>query len=131
MRKCFKFTVEASSTLGTVYRPIAKIRLRDASGNLFEMSVIVDSGADISMFSRRLGDIMGINVENGEAKTFRGIVGEVIAYVHRIPIIIGEKEVSAAVAFALADVPNLLGRLDIFENFDIHFMKEKEVCFIN
>ena len=42
--------------------------LKDADGELFELSVLVDSGADISIFSRRIGDIMGIDVENGEEK---------------------------------------------------------------
>src|SRR5659263_508819 len=72
LRKCFKFTKENSSSLGIVYRPIVKVELRDANGEPFELSVLVDSGADISIFSRRIGDIMGINVEKGEEKIFRG-----------------------------------------------------------
>ena len=59
-----------------------KLGLRDANGEVFELGVLVDSGADISIFSRRIGDIMGINVEKGEEKIFRGIVGKLIAYVH-------------------------------------------------
>jgi hypothetical protein len=86
LKKCFKFTKENSSSLGIVYRPIVKVGLKDANGEPFELSVLVDSGADISIFSRRIGDIMGINVEQGEEKIFRGIVGELIAYVHPVKI---------------------------------------------
>jgi len=129
LKKCFKFTKENSSSLGIVYRPIVKVGLRDANGELFEFGVLVDSGADISIFSRRIGDIMGINVEKGEEKIFRGIVGELIAYVHKIPISINEKEVETRVAFAISEVPNLLGRLDIFKNFEISFRKEDDLCF--
>jgi predicted aspartyl protease len=129
MKKCFKFTKENSSSLGIVYRPIVKVGLRDANGELFELSVLVDSGADISIFSRRIGDIMGIDVEKGEEKIFRGIVGELIAYVHKIPISINDMEVDTRVAFALSEVPNLLGRLDIFKNFEISFRKEDDLCF--
>lgn len=129
MKKCFKFTKENSSSLGIVYRPIIKVGLRDANGDPFELSVLVDSGADISIFSRRIGDIMGINVEMGEEKIFRGIVGELIAYVHKIPVSINDGEVETRVAFALSEVPNLLGRLDIFKNFEISFRKEDDLCF--
>jgi len=129
LRKCFKFAKEDSSSLGIVYRPIAKVGLKDASGEMFELSMLVDSGADITILSRRIGDIMGINVEQGDEKTFRGIVGEMIAYVHKIPLFINGMEVNARVAFALSEVPNLLGRLDIFKNFEISFRKEEDFCF--
>jgi len=129
LKKCFKFTKENSSSLGIVYRPIVKVGLRDANGELFELSMLVDSGADISIFSRRIGDIMGINVEKGDEKIFRGIVGELIAYVHKIPILINDREVETRVAFALSEVPNLLGRLDIFKNFEINFRKDDDLCF--
>jgi len=129
LKKCFKFAKENSSSLGIVYRPIVKVGLRDANGELFELGVLVDSGADITIFSRRIGDIMGIDVEKGEEKIFRGIVGELFAYVHKIPIFINDREVETRVAFALSEVPNLLGRLDIFRNFEINFRKEDDLCF--
>jgi hypothetical protein len=55
LRKCFKFAKENSSSLGIVYRPIAKVGLRDAGGELFELSMLVDSGADITILSKRIG----------------------------------------------------------------------------
>ncbi len=129
MKKCFKFARENSSSLGFVYRPIAKVGLKDADGDMFELGMLVDSGADISILSKRIGDIMGVDVEQGEAKVFRGIVGEMMAYVHKIPLFIDGKEVETRVAFALSEVPNLLGRLDIFKNFEISFRKEEDFCF--
>ena len=129
MKKCFKYARENSSSLGFVYRPITKVGLRDSNGEMFELSMLVDSGADISILSKRIGDIMGLDVEQGEAKVFRGIVGELIAYVHKIPLFINGKKVETRVAFALSEVPNLLGRLDIFKNFEISFRKEEEFCF--
>ncbi len=129
MKECFPYSKEASKSLGFVHRPIAKIGLRDLDNKPFEISVVVDSGADISLFSKRIGDIIGINVEDGQERRFRGIAGELIAYVHKIPMKIGDKEIDVTVAFALADVPNLLGRLDIFDTFDLNFLREKKVCF--
>ena len=64
--------------------------------------MIVDSDADITVLSKRMGDIMVINVEEGEERIFRGIVGELIAYVHSIPLFIDGKELEVKVAFALA-----------------------------
>lgn len=109
MKKCLKFARENSSSLGFVYRSVAKVGLKDANGDMFELSMLVDSGADISILSKRIGDIMGVDVEQGEAKVFRGIVGEMMAYVHKIPLFIDGKEVETRVAFALSEVPNLLG----------------------
>jgi predicted aspartyl protease len=129
LRKCFKFAKENSSSLGIVYRPIAKVGLKDATGEHFELSMLVDSGADITILSKRIGDIMGLDVEQGEAKVFRGIAGEIIAYVHKIPLTMNGREVDTRVAFALSEVPNLLGRLDIFKNFEISFRKEEDFCF--
>ena len=57
----------------------------------------------------------------GEEKIFRGIVGEMIAYVHKIPLFINGNEIETRVAFVLSEVPNLIGRLDIFKNFEITF----------
>ncbi len=128
MRKCFKFAKENSSSLGIVYRPIAKVGLKDVNWDMFELSMLVDSGADITILSKRIGDIMGVDVEQGEAKTFRGIVGEMIAYVHKIPLFINGREIDTRVAFSLSEVPNLLGRLDIFKNFEINFKKEEDFC---
>ena len=93
--------------------------------------MLVDSGADIIILSRRIGDIMGVDIENGEEKIFRGIVGEMIAYVHKIPLFINGNEIETRVAFALSEVPNLVGRLDIFKNFEINFRKEEDFCFID
>ena len=66
---------------------------------------------------------MGVDVEQGDEKIFRGIVGELIAYVHRIQMLINGRMVETRVAFAISEVPNLLGRLDVFDVF--------EICFIN
>ena len=68
--------------------------------------MLVDSGADISIFSKRIGDIMGVDVEQGDEKIFRGIVGELIAYVHRIQMLINGRMVETRVAFAISEVPN-------------------------
>ena len=129
MKKCFKFTKENSSSLGFVHRPIVKVGLIDADGELFELSMLVDSGADISIFSRRIGDIMAVDVELGDEKIFRGIVGELIAYVHSIQMLINGREVETRVAFAISEVPNLLGRLDVFDVFAICFTKGEDFCF--
>ena len=129
MKKCFKFTKENSSSLGFVHRPIAKVGLIDADGELFELGMLVDSGADISIFSRRIGDIMGVDVEQGDEKIFRGIVGELIAYVHSIQMLINGRKVETRVAFAISEVPNLLGRLDVFDVFEICFTKGEDFGF--
>jgi hypothetical protein len=38
-------------------------------------------------------------------------------------------ELEVGAAFPLAEVPNLLGMLDVFRNFEINFRKEEDFCF--
>jgi len=39
------------------------------------------------------------------------------------------KKLEVRLAFALAEVPNLHGRLDIFRNFGMNFRKKEDFCF--
>jgi hypothetical protein len=53
----------------------------------------------------------------------------IYAYVHRIPLFIDGNKLEVGLAFALAEVPNLPSRLDIFRNFEMNFRKEEDFCF--
>ncbi len=94
----------------------------------------VDSGADISLISKSLGDWLGFNVEENDRITeIRGI-GEVgiPIIIKNLKIRIGEKLFDTRVAWALIEeVPLLLGREDVFNLFDICFKKNKKTVFID
>jgi len=127
-RVCFPFSKQKSEAFGTVARPIARVTLRSASGEPFDITALVDSGADVSMFSPSVARILGLDVKRGQRKTFHSLGGAIDAYVHRINLQLGTLHLKARVAFPEVEVPNLLGRLDILGKSVLLFKDEDEVC---
>ena len=91
--------------------------------------VLIDSGADISVISMSMADLLGLKLENEEEVT--GIGGKIKAshsnvslkiekghesYSLRLPIKVLPKEI---------EIPVLLGRLVFFDSFDISFEQTK------
>jgi predicted aspartyl protease len=105
------------------------VTLRSRSGRYFDITALVDSGADVSMFSPSVARIMGIDLLRGKRKAFRGLGGTVDAYVHRVNLQIGGMRINARVAFPKVEIPNILGRLDLLRNSSILLRDEKEVSF--
>lgn len=87
----------------------------------------IDSGADITLIPRSVGELIGLKIGNDKIIDLYGISGgNISVIVKKIRIRIGEHEFSIRVAWALTEkVPLILGRKDIFDKFNISF-KEKE-----
>ena len=133
--KCFEWNIEESEQLGAVLRPVAEIAIKDTNGNWKYISTYVDSGADISVFQRSFGELLGFDIERGEYAKFGGAGGgEVEVYIHKVTLKLGEDVLAAKVAFCKkheSKTPNVLGRLDLFDMFEIHFRNlDKETCFV-
>lgn len=128
-RVCFPFSRQRSEAFGTVARPLARVTLRSGSGELFDITALVDSGADVSMFSPSVAQILGIDIRRGRRKTFHGLSGTIEAYIHRINLRLGGVRLRARVAFPAVEIPNILGRLDILRKSSLLFRDEREVCF--
>ena len=127
---CFPFLKQKSEAFGTVARPFARVTLRSISGRKFDIAALVDSGADVSLFSPSVARILGIVVRQGKRKAFHGLGGgKVEAYIHKIDLELGTVRLRARVAFPQVEVPNILGRLDVLKGSSLHFIDEKEVCF--
>lgn len=128
-RVCFPFSRQKSKAFGTVARPIVRVTLRSRSGELFDITALVDSGADVSLFSPSVARILGIKIGRGKRRTFHGLGGTIDAYVHRLTLGLGGMTVHARVGFSRDEIPNILGRLDVLRNSSIILRDEKEVCF--
>jgi len=122
MKLVFKYRKERARTR-VVYRPVAKLSLKSADGYWYTFTAYVDSGADVSLFTRGDAELLGINIYEGEPWELTGIGGAVIpAYLHETLARIGSIEFPARIAFADLDgVPRLIGRLDVFTKFKITF----------
>jgi hypothetical protein len=96
MKLVFKYRKERARTR-VVYRPVAKLSLKSADGYWYTFTAYVDSGADVSLFTRGDAELLGINIYEGEPWELTGIGGAVIpAYLHETLARIGPLRVPSA-----------------------------------
>ena len=98
--------------------------------NQKQMYMTVDSGAQVSLVSREIGDLLGFTTSVGEeTETGEGVGGE-IEYVNRsLSLTIDGHTFKAPVAWILTEntnAPLLLGREVVFDLFDIKFIQAEE-----
>jgi len=121
----FEFREEKSKHFGSIYRPIAEVRLHGevVVNELF----YIDSGADITIIPRTVGELLGLHLEESEIIDLYGIGETALSVVVRnMDMEIGDTKFSARIGWSLTErVPLLLGRLDVFDRFEITF-KQRE-----
>lgn len=129
----FSFKKENSRIFGLIPRPVARIILINGDKQVPEM-VYVDSGADVTLLPRSVGELLGFKIEaNDKIEEIKGI-GEwgIPIIIKKLKIKIGEKLIDARIAWSLVEeVPMLLGRLDVFKLFDVTFEKERKTVFVD
>lgn len=129
----FDFKEEANGVFGAVMRPVARLYLIGASGEEVSEVFYVDSGADITLIPRSLGDLLGYSLaDKSNVSEIKGVGGRSVPYLMRsVKIKFADNcMIEARVAWSLIDeVPSLLGRLDVFELFDIIFQKNRKTTF--
>ncbi|MFA4966660.1 MAG: hypothetical protein WC624_00350 [Candidatus Margulisiibacteriota bacterium] len=119
---------EYSESFGLVKRPVAEIHMKDKNKIWRAINMYVDSGADVSIIQNSFGELFGHNVEKGRKIRLKGIgKEEIIAYIHKMDLLIGAHEVNIEVAIGENDnVPNVLGRKGVFNFFEIQFKNKEE-----
>ena len=117
----FPYRREKSNLFGMMYRPIASIHFI-VNGNEIIQFMYVDSGADITLIPKSVGELLGFEAGD-EIKEIYSVSGHKISVIIKnIDLRIGRHQFNARVAWSLQeDVPLLLGRLDIFDRFLIIF----------
>ena len=125
-RYIFQYAPEPTRT-GIIYRPTAKILLQSTTNDWYAFRVYIDSGADISLFTKTDAKLLGLNLYHGEYRPIIGI-GKILipAYTHKVKMKIEETPLNVNASFADSDeVPRLLGRTDVFKQFKITFNEQK------
>jgi len=129
----FNFKEEQSRIFGPILRPVARIILINRKNEVPE-HVYVDSGADITLIPKSVGELLGFKIEESDKIEEMKGIGDygIPVIIKKLKIKIGEKTIDARVAWSLLeDVPLLLGRIDIFRLFNISFEKEKKTVFVD
>ena len=116
--------------VGILWIPTAKVELI-ANGKTYFCEVIVDSGADISLIPRTLGEFLGFSFTGEKIQEIRGIGEGTIPYVIKtIEVKIENFKFKCRIGIALIEeIPLILGRFDVFDNFNIEF-RQKEMLTI-
>lgn len=117
------------SLLGEILRPMADIML-EANRQRVEVSMCVDSGADITMIPFRFGKALGLKQRpSDKILEIKGVSGSGVPYViKRVNLILNKRKLSVRIAWALMEeVPLLLGRMDVFNRFKITFDEKQEL----
>lgn len=125
----FRYRKERSDLFGVIYRPIAEIYFEDNEGKELISFMYIDSGADISLIPRTLGENLGLKLDEKEIREIRGIGdAKVPITIKRVKMKIGDNIIETRIAWALEEgVPPLLGRTDIFEKFHIKFREKDKI----
>ena len=125
----FRYRRERSDLLGTIYRPVAEVYFKDRDGNLLVSFMYIDSGADITLIPKAMGESLGLRFDEKEIREIRGIgAARVPIIIRKVWLKIGGHEIEARIAWALEEgIPPLLGRVDIFNKFDVRFREEDRV----
>lgn len=109
---------------GEIWVPYAHVELRDADDRFHALAIQVDSGAVISLLRRSVAEILQIQLESGRQIELGGVGGaKTTAYIHTLFTRFDET-MAFDVPFAIAsneEVPNLLGRLGVFDVLQIDF----------
>ena len=107
---------------GEVWSPFAQVEFRKSDGDFQALSLLVDSGAVVSLLRCSVAELLGIDLTAGREIELRSVGGaRTKAYVHDLPIRFGTN-INVTVPFAFAtneEVPNLLGRKRVFDLLQI------------
>ena len=124
----FKYRKEFSRTLGVIYRPVAEAIFINGDKEVRDFPYI-DSGADITLIPRSVGELLGLGVGGEEIKEMGGVGGSKVPTILKtLKVRIGEFEFPIKIAWALVeDVPPLLGRVDVFDKFEVTFKQKQKV----
>jgi len=88
-----------------------------------DIDVLIDSGANISVFREEIAECLEIVIEDGEEILLQGLGGRIVGYIHELRVRVDDEEFPCKVVFSkeLTVGLNILGREGFFEYFQVTF----------
>jgi len=128
----FDYRPERMKTGEIIFRPVAKVYLPRYESEWIAEYFYVDSGADYTLIPYRMGRFLGLERIASGIREMGGIGGVIAIRFAIVPMMIEAHQFNCTIAWAQIDrVPLLLGREDVFENFDITFQqRNKKTIFV-
>ncbi len=122
----FKYQEGKSSLFGFIKRPLVVIEVYSAKLQRWIVfrKVLADTGADICLLPRFMGNLLIDDVTIGDYKRIRGIVPNTFlnGFIHNLKIRLADKEFIAPVFIADSeDVTPIFGRVKALDQFKVCF----------
>jgi len=115
-------------------RPLISIDVKSKDGEWIHLrDVLADTGADISILPRDIGELLVGDITKGKTIELRGIVpyAKLIVFIHDIKYRLHDKEFITPTAISESnDVLPILGRTKGLDLFKTVFEKDNNVSFI-
>lgn len=126
MKVRFRFRKITSELFGDIYRPYADVLVIGKHGKPRMITMVVDTGADYTLFPRQEAVLLGIDVERDcVAQTTYGVGGPQTVYLYQgLEVAFGGHQLKVPAGFLNTnEVPPLLGRHGFMELFTTCFEK--------
>lgn len=127
----FRCIEKDSRIFGRIFKPIIYLEIFSEKHNLWcgIDDVLVDTGADITLIPRNIGEGLVNDIFIGTKAAIKGITPfELDVYIHDLKIRMANKEFETKVAIADSDeAPVVLGRFEALDLFNAEFAKGKEL----
>jgi hypothetical protein len=98
-----------------------------------DVFMLLDSGADLSLIPYSAGEAIGLELDMENRSEVQGIGEGSIPYIlSEVKIEIGVVEASVRIGWALIEeIPLILGRLDVFQQFSVEFREFEDKIILN
>ncbi len=132
--KSYPYQKTTSGIFGIVQRPLITIKIYSSIKDVWVPihNILADTGADITLLPRYIGEIIIEDITNGREIKLRGVVpySELVAYIHNIKIEVAGKEIETPVAISDSDItPIILGRVKGLDLFNVSFVNGEQIIF--
>lgn len=124
--------IDYQSVFGNIMMPQAIVEIKAITGKWKVFYPEVDTGAVVSIFTECDCERLGLILKEGEPFRLSGVFGgSGQAYLHEVELKIGDELLKSRVAFTEGNHKQLLGRVDVMDNFRISLSgKYTETIFV-
>ena len=95
--------------------------------------VKLDTGSTFCIFQRHYGELLGLEIENGEPEIIRTATGKFIAYGHKITLTVANLEWSATVYFTKDETfpVSVVGRIGFLDRLQIGLVDYRQTLYLS
>ncbi len=127
----FKYKEEKSDIFGNVKRPVIKLEIYSelTKSWLILENVLVDSGADISLLPRDIGESLVKDITEGREVKLRGIVPfiRLPGFIHKLKLKLNGAEFEAPVVIVDSEYAHpIFGRIDGMDRFAVSLNRGRQ-----